>query len=121
VRARIIARLGAVLIIMWGVVLWATVVVAGARAAATDRNQQRWVSYWLSLSHVNATVAMDTLRAAGGSNVATSLPVSSPTAATRSSQTEPFRLAGARSTHGPPHVTRCCQPSWMRWVSASNG
>jgi hypothetical protein len=73
VRARIIARLGAVLIIMWGVVLWATVVVAGARAAATDRNQQRWVSYWLSLSHVNATVAMDTLRAAGGSNVATSV------------------------------------------------
>ena len=34
---------------------------------------ERWVSYWLSLSAVNATVALDTLRAQGGSQVATSL------------------------------------------------
>jgi hypothetical protein len=36
-------------------------------------DQQRWVSYWLSLSSVNATLAMGTLRAAGGAKVATSV------------------------------------------------
>ena len=48
---------------------------AGGRSASPRHldGNQRWVSYWLSLSAVNATVALDTLRAAGGSAVATSI------------------------------------------------
>ena len=44
----------------------------GASPRQLDGNQ-RWVSYWLSLSAVNVTEALDTLRAQGGSKVATSL------------------------------------------------
>ena len=44
----------------------------GTSPRHVDGNE-RWVSYWLSLSAVNATVALDTLRAQGGSKVATSL------------------------------------------------
>lgn len=36
---------------------------------------RRWVSYWLSISEVNASLAMDTLRQAGGKSVATSVMV----------------------------------------------